>query len=220
MLSDTTPLRREEVYRRLRADILSCTLSPGANLHEAELADRFAISKSPIRDALLRLEAEKLVIVVPRKGYHVAPVSVADARDLFEFRVLLEQTCAMSTAEHASDADLASLDRFRSADAWQPPNGTFVSYNREFHSAVASMGRNRRMSETACTLIEQLDRLVAVSVSALADNDTGILVAEHAAIIDALQERDGRGAARLLERHITRAKKRIMDALTRAAVIQ
>src|SRR6516165_4848333 len=69
MIESETPLRREEVYHRLRRDILDCALPPGTELHAPELAERFAISKSPVRDALLRLEAERLVVVRPRKGY-------------------------------------------------------------------------------------------------------------------------------------------------------
>src|SRR5688572_13601110 len=71
-------LLREKVYDELRADMIACRLAPGTEIRESELALRFGVSKSPVRDALMRLEREGLVITLPRQGYRVAPVSVAD----------------------------------------------------------------------------------------------------------------------------------------------
>ena len=216
-MSDPSQLRREEVYARLRQDILSCVLAPGAPLFEGALAERFDMSKSPIRDALSRLHAEKLVAVLPRKGYRVAPISLSDAADLFEFRALLEQTCAQLGAERAGDAALEALDAFRDRRPWGGPQ-EFVRYNREFHLAVIRLCPNGRIVEEAQDLIEQFDRLVLMSVNAEERNLDG-LVAEHAAIVDALQERDGRRAGKLLSQHVARAEKRVMGALANAAIV-
>src|SRR5687768_13968406 len=76
-------LLREKVYDQLRADMIACRLAPGTEIRESELALRFGVSKSPVRDALMRLEREGLVITLPRQGYRVAPVSVADVQDMF-----------------------------------------------------------------------------------------------------------------------------------------
>ena len=78
-----TRLLRETIYDALRADILKLKLPPGTEIREAELASRFEVSKSPVRDALMRLERESLVITTPRQGYRVAPVSLADVQDMF-----------------------------------------------------------------------------------------------------------------------------------------
>src|SRR5882757_9697413 len=86
-----TPLLRESAYAQLRAEILSCELPPGAEIREAELAARFQVSKSPVRDALMRLEREGLVITIPRQGYRVAPISLADVQDMFHLRGVLER---------------------------------------------------------------------------------------------------------------------------------
>ncbi len=202
----------------LRREIVSCALQPGAALYEGVLAERFGVSKSPIRDALSRLAAERLVTVQPRKGYRVAPVSISDAAELFEFRSMLEQACATITAEKASDVALSALDRFRSAEPWGGEEG-FVAYNREFHGAVLDLCPNRRMRDAARDLIEQFDRLVLTSVGAMNDRNVDLLVAEHVAIIDALQAREGREAGKLLVRHVERARKRVMKALADAPVV-
>jgi GntR family transcriptional regulator, rspAB operon transcriptional repressor len=211
-------LRREEVYHRLRRDILDCALPPGTELHEPELAERFAISKSPVRDALLRLEAERLVVIRPRKSYKVAPVSLSDARDLFEFRALLEQACVMNAAESASESALEALGCFRSPGVDGEPS-QFIVYNRSFHLAIAKLCDNRRIAQTAASLIEQFDRLVIVSVQKLAKMDMTALIAEHCQIIDALQARSGKRAARLISAHIGRARRRVLSALSQAAIV-
>lgn len=220
MFQNEALLRREEVYRRLRRDILECALPPGTELHEPELAERFASSKSPIRDALLRLEAERLVVVRPRKSYRVAPVSVSDARDLFEIRALMEQACAANAAEHAPDSALKALDRFRFLYSSDDP-AHFISYNREFHLGIARLCDNRRIAQAAAELIEQFDRIVIVSVQKLArdHDDVAVLVSEHGQIIDALQARAKKRAARALSDHIERARRRVLSALSQAAIV-
>lgn len=212
-----TNLLRDDVYASLRQDILSCALPPGSDLREQGLAERFRVSKSPVREALLKLERENLVTVAPRQGYRVAPISLADARDLFRFRLVLEPGCAVEAARAAGEDALAALDRFRSFDGGRDPHA-FMVYNRRFHCAVAQASCNARMAATTCSLIEQMDRLVVVSVNTIPMQDPAKLVAEHGGIIDALQARDGKRAARLLRAHAAAAEKRVMKGLERAAV--
>jgi DNA-binding GntR family transcriptional regulator len=169
---------------------------------------------------LLRLEAERLVVVRPRKSYQVAPVSIADARDLFEFRALLEQACVTNAAENAPDSDLKALDRFRAPEISDEPAG-FISYNREFHLGIARLCDNRRIAHTAIELIEQFDRIVIVSLQKLArdEDDVAELLHEHGQIIDALQRRAKRQAARAISEHIERARRRVLSALSQAAIV-
>ncbi len=202
----------------LRAEIISCTLPPGADLHENELAQRFSVSKSPIRDALVRLHAERLVLVQPRKGYRVMPISLSDARELFEFRAMMERMCARNSAASASAAALGALNRFRTVGAWRDQGG-FVAYNRAFHVAIAGLCANRRMVSALSDLIEQFDRVVTMSISGLDRRETASVVAEHGVIIDALQARNGRRAGMLLARHIGRAEKRALSALEQVAIL-
>ena len=217
-MQQTAVLRREEVYQQLRSDILSCKLLPGTPLFEGILADRFEVSKSPIRDALSRLHAERLVAVMPRKGYQVSPISVSDAADLFEMRGHLEQGCARITAERAGDAALATLDGLRTFKAKNVVRG-FVEYNRGFHLQVVDLCPNRRMADAARIVVEQFDRLVVMSVTTYEGGQVDNLVDEHNAVIDALQGRDGRLAVRLLAQHLERGRKRVMGALANASIV-
>ena len=88
-----------------------------------------------------------------------------------------------------------------------------------FHSALAHASGNRRMAAALCDLIGQADRLVRVSVANVKGHDPARLVAEHVALIEAMQRRDGRGAARIIKAHIAQTEKRVLPALKRNAVI-
>lgn len=208
-------LLRDNIYDSVRADILTCRLAPGEEMREQALAARFAVSRAPIRDALLRLEKERLVTVTPRQGYRVNPISLSDAADLFELRIVLEPACASVAAKQAPDDILRSLDGFRRLSRGRD----FIEYNRAFHAALAHASGNRRMAEAVCNLIDQAERLVRVSLASVKGRDTAQLVAEHAAIIDAIQERDARRAARVVRDHVKKAGRRILACLEQSAIL-
>ena len=102
-------LLRDNIYDCLRSDILNCRLAPGDDMREQELAARYAVSRQPVRDALLRLEREHLVTVQPRQGYRVNPISMSDARDLLRFRLAVEPACVSEAIEYASENVLRAL---------------------------------------------------------------------------------------------------------------
>lgn len=210
-------LLRETVYEQLRADMISCKLAPGAELREAELAARFDMSKSPVRDALMRLESEGLVITLPRQGYRVAPVSLTDVLDMFHLRAALERACMERIVLQASDEQLRELDAFRHFDAaaW---DGGFIAFNRAFHRRIAELGGNARMRDQLLDLIDLLERAVQVSVASMKQGDPQVLVNEHVEIIDALQARAVKKAQRLAEQHIVAAGKRVSNAISRSLI--
>jgi GntR family transcriptional regulator, rspAB operon transcriptional repressor len=209
-------LLRDNVYESLRADILTCRLAPGNDVREQELAERYAVSRQPVREALLRLEREHLVTVQPRQGYRVNPISLSDARDLLRFRLALEPACVAEAIEHAPDGVLTALDEFR---RFAGDHEDFIAYNRAFHSALAHASGNRRMAGALCDLIGQADRLVRVSIANLRGHDPAKLVAEHGDLIEAMQRRDRRSAACIIKAHIGQTEKRVLPALKRHAVI-
>jgi GntR family transcriptional regulator, rspAB operon transcriptional repressor len=209
-------LLRDNVYESLRADILNCRLAPGDDMREQELAERYAVSRQPVREALLRLEREHLVTVQPRQGYRVNPISLSDARDLLQFRLVLEPACVAEAIESASDAVLEALDEFR---LFSGDHEAFITYNRAFHTALAYASGNRRMAASLCDLIGQADRLVRVSLANVKGHDPARLVAEHVALIEAMQRRDSRTANRIIKAHVAETVKRVLPALKRNAVI-
>ncbi len=210
-------LLREQVYEQLRADILGCRISPGAEIREGELALRFGTSKSPVRDALMHLQREGLVIPLPRQGYRVAAISLSDVEDMFHLRGALERACMDRIVRQASDAELQTLERFRTFVPGEWPGG-FVAYNRAFHCSLALLARNARMHDHLTDLIAQMERAVLVSLANVAKGDPQEVVREHCEMIAALQARQGRKAEKLAERHIAAAGKRVRAAIARMVV--
>ena len=141
-------LLRDNVYESLRSDILTCHFAPGDDMREQELRRRYAVSRQPVREALLRLEREHLVTVQPRQGYRVNPISLSDARDLLRFRLALEPACVAAAIENASDDVLKSLNGFR---RFSGRHENFITYNRGFHLALAHASGNRRMAARCAT---------------------------------------------------------------------
>jgi len=170
------------------------------------------VSKSPIRDALLRLQSEELVEVLPRKGYRVRPVSVVDALDLYDMRLVLEQACVERIIGNASDVDLRTLEVYRRA----PPAAdlaAWIEYNRQFHIAIAALCGNRRLLRALTELILAFDRLTYTGVAGLAGSRVMQKIAgEHRQLIDAIQARDTRKAVALIRTHIENSRKRMVAA--------
>lgn len=215
-------LIRDGVYQKIRADILACNLAPGARIHENDLAACYEVSKSPVRDALLKLEELGLVDILPRKGYRVRPISVRDTHELYEMRLLLERACVRSAIDEASDKELRALDRFRT-DNGAHTTTEWVAYNRALHVSIAVASGNARMAKASSDILDQFDRLTFMGVA----NDSGVvnvsshkLVEEHCEIIDAIQRRDKGRAARLLAAHVKSSRSRVLAALDDQPVVQ
>src|SRR6266513_2300118 len=99
------------VYNDLKRDILHCTLRPGQDVYEGQLAERYGVSKTPIREALNTLRQEGYVQVMPRRGYRISPVSVQDVQHIFHVRLLLEPSAAELAAQRISGEQLVELRR-------------------------------------------------------------------------------------------------------------
>ena len=206
----TTSLMRDDVYQRVREDILACNLVPGSLLQEKDLAFRYSVSKSPVRDALLRLQEQGLIEILPRKGYRILPVSLVDAEDLYDMRILLEKACIKRAIENATLDDLEGLERFRSASGCESLT-QWVAYNRDFHRSIARL---------AYDIIDQFDRLTFMGVSKAPDDISAEnLVSEHCQIINSIQSRDKTRAMRLINSHVLMSKKRLFAVLKNPPIV-
>jgi DNA-binding GntR family transcriptional regulator len=206
-------LLRDSVYRALRNAILTCEIPPGQELREQILAEKYRVSRSPIRDSLLRLEQEKLVTVLPRQGYRVNPISMRDVHDLFGLRLIVAPACAAEAARADDDA-VRTLSQFRDVADDPLTHAAFLDHNRKFHAAVAHLAGNSRLAAVENSLVEEFDRLVLVSIQS--DNARWIphAFSEHKMIIDAIQAHDSDRAFRLVHTHILLGQQRHVAALS------
>jgi GntR family transcriptional regulator, rspAB operon transcriptional repressor len=138
-------LLRDKIYQVLRHQILTCEFPPEQELREQALAERYRVSRTPIRDLLLRLEQESLVTVLPRQDYLVRPLSISDVEDRLNLRSIIEPACAAAAAQ-ADDTSLQVLDSFRSFVNQDLNKTGYVNHN------VSSIGRSLTCQATGASL--------------------------------------------------------------------
>jgi DNA-binding GntR family transcriptional regulator len=217
--SAPTKLLRDDIYARIKEAVLSCEIAPGAGMREQELAAQFGVSKSPVRDALHRLQSEGLIEVLPRKGYRVKVISLEDALELYEMRIILECACTERMVRVASKSDLAALETYKRGPNTKAQR-EWIDYNREFHIAIAGMCGNNRLFDATRDILQAFDRLTSTSLSQLESATTKGIAAfdkmdrEHSEIIAALKERDAERAVRLMRTHVETSRTRFLESYT------
>lgn len=198
-------LQGDSVYDRLCQDIRSGILSPGSRLRETEIADRLSVSRTPVREAIRRLEAEGLVDHLPRSGAVVRRLDYSETMELYEMRTVLEGTAARLAARAASPVELEELgainDEMRAADG--QPERLFI-LNRQFHRRLMEAARNRFLLKSMASVENTL--LILGSSSMYLPERALQAVAEHAEVVEALLARDGASAEAAMRRHMERAQ--------------
>lgn len=212
-------LIRNKVFEEIRRDIIGGHFQPGEDLREADLAERYNVSKSPVREALQRLQFEALVETTPRQGHRVMPLSVSDAQDILEMREALEAAALRRIVATATDAQLASLDGLRSVDLTDM--AAFARYNRRFHVELAELSGNARIAAETRRLLDAYERLCRVSLERLKSDlgTTGKALADHCQLIDALQSRDSRRAVQTSHRHLRQSRSLIFKGLANRPIV-
>lgn len=219
-LADPVPPQGRTAYDRLMDEIRSGRLAPGARLRESDLAARLGISRTPVREAIRRLEAEGLVVHEARSGASVRKLDHAEVMELYEMRSVLEGTAARMAARGASDVELAELKalNMEMAGAVNDPERT-GRLNRQFHATLLNAARNRFLSRAMASLQRTL---LILGPSTLADPDRAEqALQEHGRILKALAQRDMVEAELAMRSHIEMAQlmrlRQLRDADTDAA---
>lgn len=200
-MSDDSELPQgQSAYRRLLEDIRAGTLLPGMRLRETDLADRLGISRTPVREAIRQLEADGLVIHLPRQGATIRSLDHAEVVELYEMRAVLEGTAARLAARAASDIELAELAALNAELAATPAGPQAREVNRQFHRSLLDAARNRFLLKSMSALQKTL---LILGPTTLADPARALAaVAEHAAVLAALNARDGAGAEAAMRAHV------------------
>jgi DNA-binding GntR family transcriptional regulator len=195
------------IVERLRADILTRLLLPGARLVENDLTLRFAVSRGPVREALRRLAAEGLIEHVPHRGALVRRLSPREIAELFEIRVELESLAARLAAQSFDKRMRARFDaEIRPIFNDAPRNSCeYLKENAAFHGAIMDLAGNWQLREVAMRL--QLPLIMAQVGDVLTAEVLKDSVREHRAIAAAIQRRDPAAAAKAMRAHLERAAR-------------
>lgn len=174
-------------------------------LSENELAKELGISRTPVREAFLQLEAEDLLDLYPRRGALVKPISPSERDDVFEARLLIETHCATRVA--GGDIDVVPALRTSVAEqqrALRDGDTSFVVGDREFHRLIVAANGNDLLTRQYDALRDRQQRIAA---SAVARDPERIaeFIAEHGAIADAIEQHDPEAVADRIAAHLRRA---------------
>jgi DNA-binding GntR family transcriptional regulator len=203
----------ERVYERVRTDILSSTLAPGAELNEAALAASLGVSRGPVREAIKHLAAEGLVTMRARRGPVVSSLTHEELIDAYQVREALE---ALGVRLATSRLTTEQLDRLQelneSMELCVDMNAVegFFDKNEQFHGLLVEASGNRKLIEMYEQLASQMGRYRTQSLVLRGTMKRSI--AEHNAILRALRKRDPERAARLLVEHIRVPQRRAESA--------
>lgn len=199
------PLQGETAYERLCAEIRSGKLPPGARLTETEIAARLAISRTPVREAIRRLEADGLVDHQPRTGAVVRRLDYPEIMELYEMRSVLEGTAARLAARAASPVELDELQAINAEMAAAGDDGAaLVRLNRQFHRRVLDAARNRYLLKSMASVETPL--LILGPSSMETPERARQALHEHTVLIQALLARDGTAAEAAMRTHMENAQ--------------
>jgi DNA-binding GntR family transcriptional regulator len=212
-LNDYKPLR-EVIFDSLREAIIMGELKPGERLMEIQLAEKMGVSRTPVREAIRKLELEGLVVMIPRKGAHVAELSVKDIKDVLEVRSSLDGLASALAAKRINKDELRELgnivDQFAQYLEKNNVQG-LIKKDVEFHELIYKASRNEKLGQIATNLKEQIHRFRVVYLKDYSSPKE--LMREHNEIYHAIESGDEKLAQELALVHIRHQEKAMISSL-------
>lgn len=204
---------KDRAYAFVKERILDGGYPGGDLLSEGEVAEALGVSRTPVREAFLLLEAEGLMRLYPKRGALVVPVSPDEVRDVMETRMLVERHTADRLARRGPDGapvieDLRALIARQEQLLADGDLTGFVAADRAFHHTIVAAAGNAILTRISDSLRDRQRRMVAATVA----RDPELprrFVAEHRAILEAIEGGEADDAARLVEEHLVRSRERI-----------
>ena len=209
-----TPSLTDQAYAAIRQAILDVQIRPGEPIAENTLARWLGISRTPVREAILRLRQEGWVYSIHRKGLFVSPVSLTDFRQAYEALEGLEAVIARLVIERAADADLDRLDEIlqqQDAATEADDRVAWTAASRAFHALLAELAGNRYVAETRARLMDQMGRAsrLVLRLRPRPAEPTS----EHRALYEAIRRRDVNAAMLLAHEHRARVRQESIELL-------
>lgn len=214
LVIDTTALTlADRVFSQIQDAIVKGELVAGAKISEAELTNRYGVSRGPLREALRRLEARKLLTRIPHVGVRVVELSIAELLEMYQVREVLEGMAARLAAIHATDEEVTGLKALLTRHQQQTELQSGKGYYQEegdfdFHYRIVKASRNEVLMQMLCGELYHRVRLYRYQFSVTAGRPHKAF-AEHSRIIEAIENRDGELAEFLMRRHISSARKNV-----------
>jgi DNA-binding GntR family transcriptional regulator len=196
------------IVEALKRELINGTLGPDTLIVESQIGTRFGVSKTPAREALVRLSEMGFVSVIPGKGYTVSKLSWQQIKDLFEVRLLLESSAIELAATRATAADIASLQ----AAATLPKKKSLsieelLDANLQFHCTVWKATRNERLVQMASQVMDDLMRAMH---TAMLSEDTKQMVEQHLAMTELIAQKKPVEARAAMVEHVDATRRHLL----------
>lgn len=205
--------RSERIYLELRDLIRAGELKPGQRMIEVDLAERFGVSRTPVRDALQHLIADGLISVGVRRGLVITELDAPQIVELYALREILEGFAARLAARHAAEMEIETLRQLIAREASQADPANLATTNRQFHQAVHRAARNRFLTASLDGLRDSLVLLGSTTFSVPGRPATAL--EEHKQVVEAIARGDGEEAERVMRAHI-----RVAESLRMRMVLE
>nr|WP_092070640.1 GntR family transcriptional regulator [Dendrosporobacter quercicolus]NSL48323.1 GntR family transcriptional regulator [Dendrosporobacter quercicolus DSM 1736]SDM13052.1 DNA-binding transcriptional regulator, GntR family [Dendrosporobacter quercicolus] len=209
-LDSYQPLR-EVVCETLREAIRSGVLQPGERLMEIQLAEELGVSRTPVREAIRKLELEGYVIMLPRRGTYVANLSIKDINEVFEIRTALDVLATGLAAERITEEELEQLERLLvqiGEFIEQNDMEKIVEIDTQFHDLLYRASRNDRLVGIINNLREQLTRFRSISMAY--PGRLKKTLEEHSRMVEAIAQRNVKLAQKLAVEHMENSEQTLL----------
>ncbi|MGI6668203.1 MAG: GntR family transcriptional regulator [Acetivibrionales bacterium] len=211
--TDYKPLR-EIIFDTLREAIIAGELKPGERLMEVQLAEKMGVSRTPVREAIRKLELEGLVEMLPRKGARVAHLSEKEIMDVLEVRATLDGLASSLSALRITDSEKKELKnvlaQFIVCVERNNLQGS-IKKDVEFHDVIYRSSRNNKLIQISNNLREQVQRYRVIYIKDYSSSEE--LVKEHTEICDAISRRDPEAAMKFAQEHIKKQEESIIRSI-------
>ena len=211
--------KNDFVYKELKAEILEGRLRPGERLIVADLASRFEVSPMPIREALMRLQQEELVEIVPHTGARVATVNMKKFLEIVAIRVELETLAAKLATKHITNDQIAALAKLVEQMEEVGLVNDFAAYqelNSRFHELIYAQCQNQQLFELIMSLWEKSK--ISRSIFSRLANRTAISILEHKQWLESIMERDEEKVTAVVRQHKENAFKALSEVLEKDSI--
>ena len=218
-LIEKHPTLREKILENIREAIISGSLKAGCKVSEPELAERFGISRTPIREAFRQLESEGYLTVIPRRGAVVSEFNLKEVEDFYAIKSILEGYAARRACERLTDKELDRLESINTRLSELADNNDgkgFFKLHDEFHAIFINASDNEKLKEMIYSLIIRFQRLRHMSLSV--PGRMKISVREHERILEAFRQKDADSAANLVQKNAEYGGRVLMDGAVTASL--
>ncbi|RZT68444.1 GntR family transcriptional regulator [Leucobacter luti] len=201
----------QRVLAELRTEIVTARLAPGSVIREADIAARFRVSKTPVREALQRLLAEDFVMVFPRRGYMVRQVGISDIKNIMALRMYIEPPLSAVAATRRTPklldrlGALLDLQRDESLD-----HASRLAVAPEFHGLIADVSRNDRVNRLLRTYFDETTRMHYLFPEATAHVTSEEELTAHQEILDAIAAQDPDRASAAMAHHLAESNEALL----------